>query len=40
MGYDEKLIFMGTESSFFEGGYLEGAVVSANNVAERLIKTL
>ncbi len=38
MGYDEKLIFMGTESSFFEGGYLEGAVVSADNVAERLIK--
>lgn len=40
MGYDEKLIFMGTESSFLEGGYLEGAVVSANNIANRLIAIL
>lgn len=35
--YNDRLIFMGTESSFDEGGYLEGAVVSAKRVAGRLI---
>jgi len=35
--YDGKLIFMGSESSRYEGGYLEGAVISAKNVAEELL---
>lgn len=35
--YDGRLIFMGSESSREEGGYLEGAVISAKNVAEKLL---
>ncbi len=37
--YDGRLLFMGTESSFEEGGYLEGGVVSAERVARQLIET-
>jgi len=35
--YDGRLIFMGSESSQYEGGYLEGAVISAKNVAEKVL---
>jgi len=33
---DGKLIFSGTESAFREGGYLDGAIASAMNVAKNL----
>lgn len=38
--YDGKLIFMGSESSRHEGGYLEGAVISAKSTAEKLLEKL
>jgi len=34
--FNGKLIFSGTESAFGEGGYLEGAIVSAMNTAKML----
>ncbi|GIT99776.1 hypothetical protein TSL6_02830 [Sulfurovum sp. TSL6] len=34
--FDGQLIFLGTESSFVEGGYLEGAVTSALGLLKRL----
>ncbi len=34
--FDGKLIFSGTESSFSEGGYLEGAVNAAKDAASKL----
>ena len=34
--FDDRLIFMGTETSFDNGGYLEGAIVSALEVLKRL----
>jgi monoamine oxidase len=34
--FDNKLHFCGTESAFSEGGYLEGALVSALEVAKKL----
>ena len=36
--FKNKLYFIGTESSFDNGGYLEGAVVSAKSVIEKLKK--
>jgi monoamine oxidase len=41
-GYDlsamqDKLFFAGTESSFYEGGYIEGALASAQNVAKKFL---
>ncbi len=33
---DEKLFFIGTETAYDNGGYLEGAVISALNIAKRL----
>ncbi len=35
--YDKKVFFIGTESSYKEGGYLEGAVISALDIANKLI---
>ena len=34
--YDNKMHFVGTESAFHDGGYLEGCIVSM----EKLLKTL
>jgi len=34
--FNGKLVFSGTESAFGEGGYLEGAIVSAMNTAKML----
>ena len=34
--YDSKLFFIGTETAYEEGGYLEGAVNSAQKIAELL----
>jgi len=34
--FDGKLIFSGTESSFSEGGYLEGAVNAAKDAASSM----
>jgi monoamine oxidase len=34
--YDNKVYFIGTESSFKEGGYLEGALISAKNLTKKL----
>lgn len=34
--FDEKLFFIGTETAYDNGGYLEGAVVSAQEIAHRL----
>ncbi len=36
--YDDRVIFLGTESSFQEGGYLEGCVVSVKRVVKELIR--
>lgn len=33
---NEKLFFIGTETAYDNGGYLEGAVISALNIAKRL----
>lgn len=38
--YDGRLIFTGTESSFNEGGYLEGAVLAVKREASRLIEAM
>lgn len=35
--FDNKLFFIGTETAYDNGGYLEGAVVSAQEVAKKLI---
>jgi len=35
--FDNKLFFMGTETAYEEGGYLEGAVNSAKVTAEKLL---
>ena len=35
--FNHHLIFSGTESAFDNGGYLEGAVIAAKEVAERLL---
>lgn len=32
--FDDKLYFIGTESAFNEGGYLEGAIISAKKIAD------
>ena len=34
--YDDKIHFVGTESSYKEGGYLEGAILSAINIRDKL----
>jgi monoamine oxidase len=38
--YDDRLIFLGTESSFDEGGYLEGALLSVKREVRRLMAEL
>ncbi len=38
--FNDKLTFVGTESSFEEGGYLEGAIISAKDTADSLKKRL
>jgi len=38
--YDDRLIFSGTESSFEEGGYLEGALLSVKREVGRLTATM
>ena len=35
--YDNKVHFIGTESSYKEGGYLEGALISAIGISEKLL---
>jgi len=35
--FDNKLLFMGTETAYEEGGYLEGAVNSAKEAVEKLL---
>lgn len=35
--FDNKLFFMGTETAYEEGGYLEGAVISAKEMATKLM---
>lgn len=34
--YSDKILFSATEFSFKEGGYLEGALLSANNIAKKI----
>jgi monoamine oxidase len=35
--YDNKVYFIGTEASYKEGGYLEGALISAIDIAKKLL---
>lgn len=35
--FDNKLFFIGTETAYDNGGYLEGAIISAKEVAKKLI---
>lgn len=35
--FDDRLFFIGTETAYSEGGYLEGALVSVDQVEERLL---
>ena len=34
--FDEKLFFIGTETSYDNGGYIEGALISAKNIVDTL----
>lgn len=36
--FDEKFHCIGTETSFVEGGYLEGALQSASKLAQQLLR--
>jgi len=38
--FDNKLFFIGTETAYDNGGYLEGAIISAKKIAQRLQHTL
>lgn len=38
MAYDDKLVFLGSESSYVEGGYLEGAVTAVQHEVKRLLE--
>jgi monoamine oxidase len=37
--YSEKIYFSSTEFSFEEGGYLEGAIINAQKIAQKLLKS-
>lgn len=38
--FDEKLFFIGTETSYDNGGYIEGALISAKNIVDTLVEII